>query len=399
MFKLSLLVAALCCAPVALAGSEIEYWDTQRRGANYFNTRPDAQWFIDAKAAGIPLVRLTFSKWSGAGRDFLIGDADHFKQIPSEDLAKLRSTLDEAHRHGIRIVIAPLSLPGSRWRQQNGGKFDPRLWQDLKYHEQSSAFWRQLADALNDHPAVVGYEILNEPAPERAVMNGADEWTSDLVAFQERVKGTAADINELYRRTVAAIREVDRETPIVLSSGFYGFAGAMPGLEPIDDPAVIYTFHTYEPYAFTNHKTNASRFSYPGEVATGERMMRWDKPRIRWHVTRVHEWATKHRIAANRIFVGEFGCDRRVPGVAQYLRDSIEVFNEFGWHWAFYAFRENEWDALDYELGDGPLGWGYWQAKEQGQNPPLPRKDNPIWQVLQQGLRGAHQSPPPLTPR
>ena len=65
-----------------------------------------------------------------------------------------------------------LDLPGSRWLQHNciNGKCTQQydLWKDFKYHKQAASFWKDLAKALKNHPAIVGYNILNEPCPERA---------------------------------------------------------------------------------------------------------------------------------------------------------------------------------------------------------------------------------------
>jgi hypothetical protein len=42
---------------------------------------------------------------------------------------------------------------------------------------------------------------------------------------------------------------------------------------------------------------------------------------------------------------------REVPGAQRYLLDLLDLFHEFEWNWAIYAFRDEEWDAMDYELG------------------------------------------------
>lgn len=322
--------------------AKMNAWATTQRGANGFNKQFDEQWFADLNATGIRFCRLALGKAEGTGRDFLLGDADAFVGIPEADLQQTLQIVRWAGNHDIQVVIVPLSLPGARWSQQNGRVFDPKLWSDFKYHDQAATFWGELATALRDEPNVIGYEVLNEPAPERALDRTADEWKSDLTAIHRRFVGTPADVNELYARVVPAIRRVDRETPIVVSSSFFGFAGAVPMLKPIDDPHILYSFHTYEPFAYTNHKTNAGRFVYPGDVLTGDQVQRWDRERIRDHVAPVTEWARANRIPANRIFVGEFGCDRRVPGVIDYFTDSIAVFETHGWHWAFYGFREDE---------------------------------------------------------
>ena len=65
----------------------------------------------------------------------------------------------------------------------------------------------------------------------------------------------------------------------------------------------------------------------------------------------VRQWQLQHGVPSNRILVAEFGICRTVCGAKQYLTDLIEIFQEFGWSWLLFSFRDEEWDALDYELG------------------------------------------------
>jgi len=65
-----------------------------------------------------------------------------------------------------------------------------------------------------------------------------------------------------------------------------------------------------------------------------------------------------------------------------YFTDLLTVLDGHAWDWASYAFREDGWDGMDYEVGTGALPWKYWQAMEAGQHPAPPRKDNPLFQVL-----------------
>lgn len=389
------LVFAVLSPPVAGDDARAAFFDPQRRGANYFNKTPREQWFAAAAAADIDWVRLTWSKWPGADGEFLVGRADaDFKQLVPQDLAHLKLVLDWADKHHVKVVLTPLSLPGSRWRQNNGGKFDKRMWQDAKYHDLAARFWRQLASAVKDHPAVVGYNLLNEPAPERAMGLG-DEFTADLAAFYAKHRGTAADVNRFNRTVLAAIREVDQRTPVIVESSFFAFPGAVPFLEKLDDPAVIYSFHAYAPWKLVNFKQNGGRYAYPGDVPLDETTTRrWDRAAIAQQFDTVSAWAEKNHIPPNRILVGEFGCDRRIKGCAQLFADTLAEINARRWHWAFYAFREDEWDAMDYELGEKKLPWAYWQAAERGQDAERlkPRGPNPIWDVVAAELRRNRQT-------
>ena len=88
--------------------------------------------------------------------------------------------------------------------------------------QQASQFWKGLALELKDHPAVVGYNIINEPHPETAKNNRYNDfWTEDYEKWYAKVKGTTADLNRFYEKVINSIREVDKETPIILDSGLY----------------------------------------------------------------------------------------------------------------------------------------------------------------------------------
>jgi hypothetical protein len=47
------------------------------------------------------------------------------------------------------------------------------------------------------------------------------------------------------------------------------------------------------------------------------------------------------------LFGGEFGCARYAPGAEQWLRDQLDLYESYGWSWAYWAFRE--WDVVDIE--------------------------------------------------
>jgi hypothetical protein len=79
----------------------------------------------------------------------------------------------------------------------------------------------------------------------------------------------------------------------------------------------------------------------------------------------------RNHIAHHRILVGEFGGHRMSPGLEKYFEDLINIFNQERWHFAFYAFREDVWDGMDYELGTKKLPWSYWQAIDRGETPTI----------------------------
>ena len=72
---------------------------------------------------------------------------------------------------------------------------------------------------------------------------------------------------------------------------------------------------------------------------------------IRSFLGEVKSWQIEHRIADENIFVGECGVCREVVGAQRYLFDVLDLLAEFKWSWTVFAFRDPEWDAMNYELG------------------------------------------------
>lgn len=372
------------------------FWQTQRVGTNLFNTVETGDRLAAARSTGVQFVRLTFSKWASARvgakpGEFLIGDLDHYQGLIPADLARLRSVLDDAHALGLKVILVPLNLPGNRWRQQNGDQNDLRLWADLRFHEQAAAFWKDLAQAVREHPAVIGYNLKNEPEPERAAVRFNDWLTEDHEAWCRQVEGTAADVNLLYQRIHRAIREADVKTTIILDGSFYATPWAMGCLQPLADNNIIYSFHMYEPYAFVWHG-NQGRFSYPGTIPVGEsdqpELRSWNRAALDAFLTPVRNWQQRYRLPAEQVLVGEFGTYRLSPGADRYLSDLISIFDAAKWHWAFYSFREDEWPGMDYELGTVNLPETYWSAVERGERPSRTPwyEPNSIWSVFKNRL-------------
>ena len=378
-------------SPQDILTDKLAFWDQQRKGANSQNQTVEPDYWQAAADVGIEFIRLVPDGWKSAERDFLMRDADRFVDLAAADLAHLHRALDDAHAAGIRVVLSMFSLPGARWRQLNNEQDDSRLWREAEFQQQAFHFWHQLAAALNDHPAIVAYNPLNEPHPEKSF--GFTRPDSMFWDWQRAVQGTIADVNEFNRGVVEAIREIDRSTPILLEGGFYASPPGLTGLKPVSDSLVLYGFHYYEPWEYTTFRVNGDRYSYP------ERMPDGGSGYPAHHImldtfNEIDKWAKTHDIPATRIIASEFGVDRRVAGASRYLTDVIGALNDRGWHWAFYAFRgDGAWGGMDYELGTGPLGAAFWEAVERGEDPDKHKRrgPNPLWQVISRELRTAAQ--------
>jgi endoglucanase len=364
------------------------YWNIQRKGANIFNQQMTSEIWYEATNANIKIVRLAPDKWHGKERDFLIGNADHYTGLVMEDLIQLKKVLADADKNGVKVVLTMLNLPGNRWKQLNNNRDDSRLWRDERYQQQAIQFWQDLAQELKGNPAIVGYNIINEPHPEVA-FGYKDFTTQNFQKFAEKVSGTQTDLTLFYQKMVDAVRKVDPATPIVLDIGMYADPRSFSYFKPVRGENILYAFHMYEPYRYTNKKLNSGKYVYPGKMIIGanNKVVYMDKNKLQsTYFQPVIDWQRKYHIPSSRIFAEEFGGNRSTKGLDNYFHDLISIFNKQGWHWAFYSFREDAWDGMDYELGSKPLGVKYWDAIARGEKPKVTRVPNPVWKIIKQGL-------------
>ncbi len=322
--------------------STIVFWNTQRKGANVFNHYVSLKNIKAAKACGVEFLRLSPDKFPTKARDFLIGNADNYQGLVAEDLNQLKQVLHLCAQENMPVVLTLLSLPGSRWRQNNEDNDDLRIWNDPHFQRQAAQFWQDLALELRGHPAIVAYNILNEPHPEKIYHS------QDLAFSAEHQQQIQNTLFCLYESIVKSIRKVDQATPIILDSSLYADAKAFEHFKVLNDEKIIYSFHMYEPYAYTNYKTNKGRFRYPGIIFDNH----WDKKALEAYMRPVLDFQKTQSVPKTRILVGEFGGHRTSLGLADYFKDLVAIFKKQGWHFAFYAFQEDTWDGMDYELAD-----------------------------------------------
>lgn len=312
------------------------FWNTPKHGTNVFNATVSTSLIKSAKERGIDFIRLAPDKFKTNNRDFLFVNTDNYEKIDYVDMCHLKNVLDLCYQNGMPVVLTFLSLPGSRWRQNNNNVNDLKIWQDKKYQEQAAQFWEDLVKELKGHPAIVGYNILNEPHPEKLYSNNFEANVIDDEKIQQQ-------LFEFYQLTIQKIRTIDPDIAIVIDASGHADPCCFANLIPLNDKNILYSFHMYEPFSYTCHALNRGQYTYPNES--------WNREYLKQLMLNVIEFQKKYEISSSRILVGEFGCNRFSKGINNYFADLIALFNANSWHWAFYAYQEDTWDGMDYELG------------------------------------------------
>jgi endoglucanase len=145
-----------------------------------------------------------------------------------EGLRLLDRAVAWAKADGLYVVIDMHMAPGG----QTGTNIDdsygyPWLYDSPADQQELIAIWKRIADHYHDEPTVLGYDLLNEPIPH----------------FPQLQKYNS-QLEPLYKRIAAAIREVDTRHVLILGGAQWDTNFSVFG--PPFDSNVIYQLHLYE---------------------------------------------------------------------------------------------------------------------------------------------------------
>ncbi len=171
----------------------------------------DERFFTDVAAAGFDHVRIPirFNAHAAVSAPYTV-DEDFFRRVDwaiEQTISRKMTAIVDFH-HYEELMDDP---------DGNADRF--------------AGIWKQIAARYHDRPASVLYELLNEPTG----------------------KLTAPRWNALLVQGLAAIRSADPARRVIVDSAFWAAAKELANLDlPAGDPALITSFHMYQPILFTH---------------------------------------------------------------------------------------------------------------------------------------------------
>ncbi len=259
--------------------------------------------------------------------------------LDEEALKYLDDAINWSQEVGLYVIIHFRNGPGKSEETFYGeeGREDELIWYSEEAKIKWIEMWQFVAQRYKDKLHIVGYNLMVEPHPEDTVQQkplNAQVWI------------------KLAKRITTSIRKVDKDTPIIVGATVWSNAIAFAELKPTGDERTIYSFHMYEPYEFTHQglewagKGGVSGLTYPGMIPSDlyEETRYWNKALIEEFLKPVLTFRDENNVP---IFVGEFGCNRRIPSCAAYLKDLLEIFEENGFSYTHYIWNID--DDFDYQ--------------------------------------------------
>ncbi len=341
------------------------------RGANIYQRRVfpalDGPTFMGPGPLGPPYTQADFDALTAQGVNWVNLSVPGLFTVtpPYQPDEGVITTVDRlinmAAQAGLYVVLSARTGPGrsefSILREGAGDWFDPSylietVWEDPAARAAWAQMWRFTAQRYRDNPAVVGYDLMVEPNANDIV----DVW--DPEAFQAQYAQTGYDWNAWYPDVVAAIREVDADTPILVGAMGYSAVAWLPYLHPIDDPRIVYTVHQYAPMRYT-HQEPSDHLIYPGQWDADEDGQ-CDQVNRAWLAQRLQTIAAFRARVQAPVAVNEVGLVRWAPNAAQFMADQLALLEELGVNyavWMWYAswppLAEGD-HAFNFRLGPDP---------------------------------------------
>lgn len=195
---------------------------------------------------------------------------------------------------------------------------------ELRQHYTS--MWQHVAKRFRGHPAVVGYDLMNEPG----FANGTLDQTLAIASTAEAGQFHNPRLTEFFQENIDRIRQVDPDVwlfvePTSLLAPFAYAGDLLPLTDPRPGPSHLgYAPHLYEPGL-----DGGSGYTDHGYVS-------------RWETHRVPEAAG----IGGPLLIGEFGTSADQPGVDDFLHDVLSMADRNGASWTYWSFDPGSWSPL-----------------------------------------------------
>jgi endoglycosylceramidase len=196
--------------------------------------------------------------------------------------------------------------------------------------------WAAVVARFKDHPAVLGYDLFNEPSP------GSAYHATDITLTPPNSAAAEFDrtlFTDFYRRMIAAIRAVDPDGWIFYEPRVAAPANGQPSfILPLEDPREGEPRIAYAPHLYSVQM----EFNRAFNPATDVTLENWEASRN-----------TETEAQEAPLLLGEWGFDPEWSNADLFMRELLEMGDRMMLGWTYWSYD--------------PGGWGIWERNEQGE--------------------------------
>lgn len=258
------------------------------------------------------------------------------------DLTWHIDAMNQCALRGIGVILTLVPFPDAEAVE---------YWDIPELQPHLAGRWVEIAQVVRNHPALVGYDIINEPVGGAAIP-GDTAGTPLKKAYWLSIS----------QPICTALRAVDPNTPILWEPYRWGLPDQFWQSEAPTVEGLVLSCHWYQPKEYTHQGIG----EYPTPLAL---------PVSDYSATLLEA----RKIAARRglpMFIGECGNVRWAPEGETWFARAIALFRTERWGWCIHVWRP-VWEGWDTEI---PIGATY------GQSPGSRSPTSPAFLAVKAGI-------------
>ncbi len=199
--------------------------------------------------------------------------------------------------------------------------------------------WATVAARFGSHPAVLGYDLMNEPHP------GSMLDSVELLGGEANPDGTHPEFDQtrlqpFYQRMIDRIREVDNDSWVFFEPRYGAPGDGLPSyIGVLEDPRPEGARLAYYPHLYSV-RLEASGVYNPDVDST---VPDWERHR-----------ETEAAEQNAPLLIGEWGLDQGTEGVELFVADVVTMADRLMAGWAYWDYRFGGWMPVDAEGNELP---------------------------------------------
>jgi len=268
--------------------------------------------------------------------------------IREEGFGYIDSCIEWCKKYGLRMILDIHKTAGYTFNNAYGE--ENSLFMNEMLQKRFLNIWRELALRYGKEKDVVAFELLNEIVEKEY----CEPW------------------NTLAKKTIELIREHAPKTQIIIGGVEWNSAYAVTLLDDPYDDNIIYTFHFYEPFAFTHQnaswvpETVGFHIQYPSTVedykkaadTIGEKARFIFRKDINEIGISMLEQLIKDAITfadkrGASLYCGEYGVIDQAPadGTLRWYQDVHQLFEKYQIGRAAWTYKKMDFGIIDEQDG------------------------------------------------
>lgn len=214
-------------------------------------------------------------------------------------------------KYRIWAILDLHAAPGAQARDQNAGSAygEAYFWLYRDFMDRTISLWAQLARRYNGNPAVAAYNILGEP-----------------------VTANVPQLNEFYAAAIRTIRKVDEHHIIMIDPNLWAKDISSLHTQLFGDAQTMPAIHPY----YQSVPAFDSLEHYPSTVN--------GIPYDRSSLARTLDGTYDQQRIPRPVIAAEFGVWRShpqpFPVQLAITRDLVSIFEERGWSWCMWCYKD-----------------------------------------------------------